>query len=274
MTRLVPADAFATLFGSFHVKKIPPSPALAPFVRTFEVVETRDGMTRTLLPETGLIIGFRYSGSATLHEGASARVLPSAVVTGLRRSARRMQTSPGGGMILAKFREGRAARFFGHPLHELFGESRPLDELVRPGEVARASDRIAEARTLEERIALLEQFLRALWRPGEPDRLVLRAGGAIDGDPASVRIGALARHFRISQDALENRFRRAVGAPPKQLASLVRFRRAMALLRSGVSLTQLGFEAGYSDQSHFIRECRRVTGEPPGRFLDSARDCC
>lgn len=41
----------------------------------------------------------------------------------------------------------------------------------------------------------------------------------------------------------------------------------------GASLTRLSAEAGYFDQSHFIREFRAVTGEAPGRFFGNGDHC-
>jgi AraC-like DNA-binding protein len=60
-----------------------------------------------------------------------------------------------------------------------------------------------------------------------------------------------------------------VGASPKQLASIVRFRHAVRAYRPGLTLTQLAYDAGYFDQSHLIREFRAFTGLTPRDFLRS-----
>ncbi|MGZ3419287.1 MAG: helix-turn-helix domain-containing protein [Polyangiales bacterium] len=255
------------------MRKIEPSAALSRFVRWFEVVESAEGMTRTLIPEPSLVIGFRHAGSSALVEGQAARTLPDFVVTGLRSTARRMQTAPGSGIVLAKLREGHASRFFAESLHQLFGESRALDELIRPREVERASVRIKSAETDAERVAIFEQFLLSIARPWKPDPVVLETLRAIDESAGSVRIGALADSAAISQDALEKRFRRTVGATPKQYASIVRLRRAVESFGQGRSLTRVSLDAGYCDQSHFIRQFRHVTGMSPSGFLKSAESC-
>lgn len=77
----------------------------------------------------------------------------------------------------------------------------------------------------------------------------------------------------LSQDALEKRFRRVVGATPKQYASVVRLRRAVEAFGTGRSLTQISLDAGYCDQSHFIRHFRQVTGEAFRGFLATAEYC-
>ncbi|MBL8953344.1 MAG: helix-turn-helix transcriptional regulator, partial [Myxococcaceae bacterium] len=85
------------------------------------------------------------------------------------------------------------------------------------------------------------------------------------------RITALAKQLGLELDALEKRFRAVVGSTPKQFASVVRLQRAVAAYRRGASLTQAAFDAGYFDQSHFIRAFRAATGEAPRTFLRRAQ---
>lgn len=44
---------------------------------------------------------------------------------------------------------------------------------------------------------------------------------------------------------------------------VLRFRRAERLAGSGASLAAVAAQAGYADQAHFTRECRRLTGRSP-----------
>jgi transcriptional regulator GlxA family with amidase domain len=255
------------------MKTFAPNRELSASVRCFEVIETTDAMTRTLLPATGLVVGLRYAGSATSLEAEAPRSSPPCAIVGLQGTARRMHTSMGGGMIVARLRAAHSGRFIGESVHELFGETLSLDQVARPCDVARASSRIREAQNDAERIAIFEELLLAISRPWRSDPLVLRVLHAIDKTAGSVRISALARVAALSQDALEKRFRRSVGATPKQYASIVRLRRAIAAHEPGRSLTQVSLDAGYCDQSHFIRHFRQVTGEAPRGFLASAEYC-
>lgn len=252
-----------------------PCEALAPYVRIFEIVETDVAAAHTLVPDSGLILGFRYAGASRLREGAAEIPVPDHVVTGLRATARRMLTDPGSGIVLAKCHDGAAGAFFDLPLHRLFGATVALETLADPAEVEAASARIRAARTHLERVEAFEQFLLQRLRPRtwEPDRIVDAAVQAIRRDPGALRVGVLAEALGLSVDGLEKRFRRLVGASPKQLAAILRLRRALGSHRKGAPLTRVALDAGYYDQAHFNRHVKAVLGVSPRAFLQGPRVC-
>ena len=250
-----------------------PSKELAPFVRRFTVVESADEATRVLMPVTGLIAGFRFSGSATQLDGGSAVRMPDAAMVGFLATTRRMQTSAGGGVVLAIFREGGAAQFFREPLHELFGRTVALDDLIPHRDTDEARTRIAGADDHRQRVALFDEFLLRRLSPRAPDPIVTAALRQIHHARGAVRIRELARGLAISHDRLEKRFRRNVGASPKQYASMIRLRHAIHLYTSGMSLTRAAIEAGYFDQSHFNRDFRLMTGVAPQQFFTNGDRC-
>jgi transcriptional regulator GlxA family with amidase domain len=176
-------------------------------------------------------------------------------------------------VVIAAFHETGAARFFAEPLHELFGKTLALDELIPRAAVERVHQRIAAAPDHPHRIAIFEQFLVARLRPAAPDPVATAAVAAIRRTRGAVRIAQLARELGISQDPLEKRFRRAIGTSPKHLASLVRLRQVIDRQRAGVNWSRIAVEAGYFDQSHFIRAFRAIAGAAPERFFRDGTYC-
>jgi AraC-like DNA-binding protein len=252
---------------------VAPGPRLAPFVRQFTFVEAAEQATRVLIPDGTAIAGFRFGGHACAVDDGGVVRMPDASFAGVRDRARRMRTSAGGGVVLASFRPGAAAAFFRAPQHELFGDTVPLDVLAPRDAVAETGERIRDARDHASRVALFEGFLLARLDAARVDPLVAEASRRVASDPAGVRVAALARALGLSQDRLEKRFRRAVGATPKQLASIVRLRRAVDAYRAGGTLTRTALDAGYFDQSHFNRAFRAATGLTPRAFFGAGEHC-
>ena len=64
---------------------------------------------------------------------------------------------------------------------------------------------------------------------------------------------------------LERRFNEIVGLPPKRLARIIRFQSALGSIYSNPDreLTGIAYDHGYSDQAHFIHECKALSGKAP-----------
>jgi AraC-like DNA-binding protein len=256
-----------------RVLRLPPSARLAPFVRELRVVETDEQAERVLLPETGLLLALRYGGTAYERlDGTSTRIADAAL-TGLRHTARRMFTSARSGAVIVSFHAGGAAAFFDEPLQYLFGRTMALEALVSRVSLSRAVEELHAATTLEGRLSAVERFLQAELHGREGDPLIAAAVARVQATHGCIRADVLAKSVGLSRDRFEKRFRRVVGTSPRQFASLVRLQHVVDLSKSAPNFTKVAVDAGYFDQSHFIREFRAFTGEPPRRFF-SAADWC
>jgi len=78
-------------------------------------------------------------------------------------------------------------------------------------------------------------------------------------------VEALSHLAGTSARQVERGFARHLGIPPKTVARILRFQRAMrALMRDpGGALADVAADAGYFDQAHFVRDFRRMTGGVP-----------
>lgn len=238
---------------------VTPCPALRPYISRFAI--SPGGGTYRVLPDTELVMGFQYQGR--LETGATT--LATAGITGLLDAARTFSATADARSILVYFKPGRAAPFFEQPMHELHNQSLAIDELWAPAAVRSFEDRLLGAIDDTARIRLVESFLLERLRERAPDPMVTEALTLMAAAKGQLRVSALAEALHTSASPLEKRFRREVGATPKQFASLLRFREI--LKQRGSSLTAAAYEAGYFDQAHFIRDFKAFTGETPGAFF-------
>ncbi len=244
-----------------------PCDILKPYVKAFVISENTDGSTYKVLPDTGLVIGFQYSGQLSHLEGNKRVPLNASGLTGIHDTYRIFQNSAGTGTILVYFKEGGAASFFKQPIHELFGESVSLDNFMLRSELLIVEEKVHEAKTDMERINVVEQFLIARMRQPVNDSLVLNALSLIHKSKGNIRINDMVKQLHTSQSPLEKRFRQVVGASPKKFASIVRFKHTIQNYRPQNSLTELGYETGFYDQAHFIKEFKTFTGQTPETFF-------
>lgn len=162
-----------------------------------------------------------------------------------------------------------AWRVLGLDMDELAGGVYELADVFGP-EAARLEARLADTPDWGARLDLVEAALaRRLAASERRDRLVEAAWRAIAAGDGAVRVEALAGALGIGRKALAARFRRAVGLPPRSVARLVRFERALARMAAGrvATLADLAAECGYADQAHFNRDFRGYAGESPRRLM-------
>lgn len=247
-------------------KRYTPAAFLQPFVDAFLTIESEQGMESRVLPDTSVVMAFRYKGSVVYRENA----LPVSVISGLRKSPRLLGYARETGNLLVVFKPGGAAAFFKEPLHELFDASIALENLILPGELSEVEDRLASAETNPQRILIIEQFLFARFREARPDQLVLHALDRIKSANGGLRIKDLITELNISRDPFEKRFRRAIGTSPKQFSTIVRLRNLIATFPQAENLTDAAHTAGYFDQAHFIKDFTSFTGQAPKAFFKKA----
>lgn len=75
-------------------------------------------------------------------------------------------------------------------------------------------------------------------------------------------------HTLTEKQAVE-RFKRSIGLPPKRFIRLVRFFNALRQLKvkENPSLTDIAYNCGYFDQSHFINDFKLFSGTTPRGYL-------
>ncbi|HTM67621.1 MAG TPA: helix-turn-helix domain-containing protein [Flavipsychrobacter sp.] len=246
-----------------------PSEALRPYVKSFVVQETGEESTYRVLPDTGLVIGFQYKGKLSRLDNTLETPLSVSGISGLADHSRIFKNSADIGSVLVFFKDAGASPFFHQPLNDLFRESVSLDNFMLRSELLCVEEQLAEATSDVQRIAVVEQFLISRMNPGKHDELIPAALQLIYQSKGTIRIKELASKLCISQSPLEKRFREAVGASPKKFASIVRLKNVLQQYNDKSSLTELGYESGFYDQAHFIREFKTFTGETPETFFRS-----
>lgn len=252
-------------------EKYIPSDILKRFIDSFLIIESEDGMESKVLPDTSIMMAFRFKGSVSDTREGIKNNLPVSVISGLRKSPRVFNYSGGTANFLVKFTEGGAASFFNWPpLHELFETSLPLDHFIYRGVLNEIEDRLAAAENNLQRVAIIEQFILSGIKETRYDQLIFEAVRKIRISNGGIRIRDLAKEFNISQDPFEKRFRKMIGTSPKQFSAIVRLKNLIDKYPEANNLTDAAHTAGYFDQAHFIKDFKSFTGQTPLDFFKTA----
>lgn len=251
------------------IEKFSPSSALMPFIKEFLIIETDLETESKTIPDTSMVMAFRYMGNVQKMEGETKQAIPATAISGIINTARRFYYSKETANLLVIFREGGFNFFSTLPAHEFFCMQIESKNIFLQTELNEVSERLAEARSNEDRINIIQNFLLRRLNNKKPDELINNAIQIIKHRSGIIRIKDLASSLHISQDPFEKRFRALIGSTPKQYSSIIRLRHLIKKCSSLSSLTEASYEAGYFDQSHFIKNFRQFTGQAPKDFFKS-----
>lgn len=183
------------------------------------------------------------------------------VVVGPATQAADVPASPGHRRFGVRFQVGSAGVALRLPAVDLLDTAIPLVDLWG------STGRRLQGRVIaeEERHggglrALLDGLTDRRSAPDAGDGLVRAAALAMVG---GVSLAEACRRVGLGERHLRRRFERAVGYGPATLVRVVRFQRFLDLAERhpDVSVLRLAVDAGYSDQAHLSRECRRLSGK-------------
>jgi len=169
--------------------------------------------------------------------------------------------------IGVRFRPGAFRAFLTGPVTMISGGSVPLTDLFPCAgpvteSVRNATNDFEMVRRCEELLLAKKPELTAA------ARTAIEAVETIAADPAITRVGELSSRTGLSQRTLQRLFAEHVGAAPKWAIQVYRLNEAAARIAAEErpDYAELATELGYSDQAHFIRDFRSVTGWAPTEY--------
>ena len=243
-------DQLAPGYGRFC-----PAADLAPFVEHFWTVEwdLREPAVREVLPHPSVHLVLERDGSRV-----------AGVPTG--RFTRRLE---GTGRVLGtKFLPGGFRPFLDGPVSGLTDRALPLDEVFgAPAEDLEARA-LAQARPIAA-FEVVQEFLRRFRPVRDPAaELVQRITARVASDRGITRVEQLVRELGIGVRQLQRLFDEYVGVSPKWIIQRYRLHEAAERIAAGgaADWATMALDLGYADQAHFIRDFKRLVGQPPAEY--------
>ncbi|MET8846447.1 helix-turn-helix domain-containing protein [Amycolatopsis sp. NPDC004625] len=255
--------AEATARTMFTLTRHPPAPELAEFVDYHWILR----WDRTGKPPYEQRVLPNLAVHATFFPGASGVHGPARDVFS-HRLAGRVQG------LGVRFRPGCFRAFLGGPVRDIADRAVPLADVFGPAAV-RAAESVRSARDDVEMTTAVDNLLIA-----NPVRLSPAAREAAEAveqiarDPGITRVAQLCADTGLTTRAVQRMFAEHVGCPPKWAIRIYRLNdAAQRIVTEGQpDYAGLAVRLGYSDQSHFIRDFRTVTGQSPAEYVRTARE--
>ncbi len=273
-------SAIASARLKMRYREIAPLPQLAGIVQCVWLLEgdaaTGAGAPEPVLPDGRPELILHFGDCFERITAAAAPVVqPSIIFAGQLTSPLLLRPTGRVAVVGVRFHPDGAPCVVPVPQHEVAGLTIDAGLLSARfgrelGDVERVeSDESDESGLPRTAVAVQEVLLRWM-RPARIDPRVRFAVAAIERTQGRLSIDALSRAANITRRHLERRFLEDVGATPKRLARIARFQHALRMLEQFDSASpgaETAAACGYADQSHFIRDFRRLAGCSPSEHL-------
>jgi len=246
-----------------------PHPELAPHIRGYSgyFESSSQRVRRRELPagEVALIISlgpqWRSIDPVT---GASIGTLRT-FIAGLDDTYSLVDSETSGAAIQVDFTPIGARQLLQLPMHLVSKRTTELTDLLG-SEADRLVEQLVETQDWHGRFLTLDNFLLSrIRRYQRSTREIDWAWRQLDLSRGSIRVQQISEQLGWTRKRLVKAFRDEIGIPPKVLARVLRFRKALAEFNAQKinDFSQLAAECGYSDQAHMIRDFKDLSGLTP-----------
>lgn len=264
---------------------ISPEPALANYVRSFWVLEgvvnTKAPYIHRTMADGGAELFFHYRGIFDeLHtDGRQERSVASGI-SGPSKKYSRFSIHENFGMFGVYLYPFALQKLFNIPASALSNEMPDLKTLFGQ-EGANLEERMMLAAGNLQRTEILNNFFRKqLLKNYCTDAPLLHAIHHVVQQKGNINVDELAARCFLSKRQFERRFRTCSGFTPKLYSRIIRFQAAAGLYGNKFkSLTEIAYNCGYYDQSHFIHDFKEFSGYHPRKYFSGNaegvewRDC-
>lgn len=253
---------------------INPSANLQNYIRFFWVLESDEPYTHYSLASVCPELLFHYDGQfEELLKNDKKEKSFTAGIHAQTFSPRKFHIDKGFGIFGAYLYPHTIPLLFNLPARELTNHMPGLNELLKDGG-DELEEKIAIASNNTQRVKITEQFVERKLSVNFKNPLpVFDCIQFIIKNKGMVKVNDLAKEYYLSERQFERQFQQFSGFNPKIFSRIVRFQSAMSQYGNVTkSLTDIAYECGYYDQSHFIHDFKEFSGHHPKYYFSGNSD--
>lgn len=168
------------------------------------------------------------------------------------------------------------SQFFYLPIDELMNISVPL-KYVNKRLHDELESKLLPQKSFGEKIVAVESCFINLLANNEKRfefQRIYETVELIRQTKGNISIEKLASNACLSRKQFERTFSEYIGTSPKQYLKIIRFQASIysKSKNKNILLSNLAYENGYYDQSHFINDFKSMTGLTPKQFFDDCEE--
>ncbi len=248
------------------------SELLSPFVECYWSAHADKPPFReqeSLIPDGTIELMFNFGDNYSQIKDGRKRVVKGSHIIGIRRESLRISQTNNQNLFSIRFKLGGIYPFLRIPVHSFANDFFELDMLMG-NEYKEVEEKLFEAPTDQDRVDIADRYLlKKIYRKIPEDYAFVDKSLTMMVQNPTLDLKKLAEDVNSNYKTLEQKFETVVGLTPSGVLKIWRFNSSILSMYSCKfnSLTEVSYDCGYFDQSHFIREFRQLTNLTPREFL-------
>ncbi|MBF7092114.1 AraC family transcriptional regulator [Flavobacterium sp. ALJ2] len=255
-----------------------PPKELSPYIKHYLFLENKGNATQKLRlfsdGNTGVVFSLKSKLISGFSNYEAQNYLPSSFLYGQLNGFKDIYSGSEMSIVIVVFQPNGINQLLGIISSELRDTIITIDDIFGL-EGIELQEKLSEQATIQERLKLLNHFFKTL-EAKKPMSNQLIAAASLDfiiKTKGQFSLKQLVDYTGYTERHIERKFTECVGLNPKKFGNIVKIHGFLKLLKNksqDTNLTTISYDAGFSDQSHLIREFKKHTGMTPREYLYNA----
>lgn len=249
--------------------QISPPAQLAGYIKHYIFLENTEDMTKNLRlfadGNTGLII----SADIHMYDGQN-RNLPLSFFYGQPAKYKDMTTVGKFSLLAVVFQPYFFNMFFNVAAREIKNQIVSASDILKDQLLPFQESLDNKDNPKSIITALNRYFINLISANNNPDSWLVKVQQLMIQKKGILSLKDLEHFTGYSERHIERTFEENMGLSPKKYSGIIRLHHFLSLMKNRTgknSMAGFSYEAGYSDQSHLIREFKNTVGLTPGQYL-------
>lgn len=254
--------------------QVSPSKELSPFIKHYLFLEHNETTIQKLRlfsdGNTGIVFSLKSKLISGINNYEIKNYLPSSFLYGQLNDFKDIYSDHEIALIVVVFQPNGINQLLGIPAHEFRDIILSIDTIFGKNGLI-LQEKLSEHNN-QARVELLNLFfINLISKKSQSNQVIIDSSlDFIISNKGHISVEQLVKHTGYTERHLERKFKECIGLNPKKFGNIIKLHHFLKLLKhksQDLNLTTICYDAGFSDQSHLIREFRKHTGITPTEYL-------
>lgn len=257
--------------------QVVPSKELSKIVRNYLFIESNTKGIKTFRffsdGNTGIVFSFKNRLFTGFSNSANPDYLPYSFIYGQLGAFKDVFCHDETSLLVVVFHPFGMNQLLRIPSDILVDEIIDLDYIFgRAGQ--EVTEKLLSSASNHDRIKIVETFLLHLFSGNHfsVQPIIIASLDLISKNNGLINVGELVQYTGYNKRHIERKFMEVVGISPKQYSNIIKLNVFLKSLKENANkskLIDIGYQAGYYDQSHLIKDFKKITGITPTQYISN-----